>query len=61
MFIQNKTTILDNMFKQETTEYLSQFPLNEEISITSSANGNSYTDNGHVIYPIDVKLKSVGD
>ena len=61
MFIPNKTTILDNMFKQETDEYLSQFPLNKEITITSSANGNSYTDDGHVIYPIDVKLKSVVD
>ena len=61
MFIPNKTTILDNMFKHEMVEYLSQFPLNEEIEITSSANGNSYTDSGHVIYPIDVRLKSVGD
>lgn len=61
MFIPNKTTILDSMFKQETAEYLSQFPLNKEIEITSSTNGNNYTDNGHVIYPIDVKLRSVVD
>ena len=61
MFIPNKTTILDNMFKQETAEYLSQFPIDKEITITSSAAGSEYTEGGHVIYPIDVKLKSVVD
>ena len=61
MFTPNKTTILDNMFKQETAEYLSQFPIDKEITITSSAAGSEYTEGGHVIYPIDVKLKSVVD
>ena len=61
MFIQNKTTLLDTMFKHETARFLSQFPLNEEIEITSSAKGDTYIDNGHVIYPIDVRLKSVSD
>ena len=61
MFTPNKTTILDNMFKQETAEYLSQFPVGKEITITSSAAGSEYTKGGHVIYPIDVKLKSVVD
>lgn len=61
MFIPNKTTILDNMFKKETADFLSQFPLNQEITVTSTAAGSEYTKNGHVIYPVDVKLQSIVD
>lgn len=61
MFIQGKTTFLDNMFKTETAEYLSQFPLNVEITSTSTASGSRYSGEGHVIYPIDIKLKSIVD
>ena len=61
MFIPKKTTILDNMFNAETADYLSQFPLNQEIVTTSTAAGSEYTKGGHVIYPVDVKLQSVVD
>lgn len=61
MFIPKKTTILDNMFHAETEDYLSQFPLNQEIVTTSTAAGSEYTKGGHVIYPVDVKLQSVVD
>ena len=61
MFIPKKTTILDNMFNAETADYLSQFPLNQEIVITSTAAGSEYTKGGHVIYPVDVKLQSIVD
>lgn len=61
MFIPKKTTILDNMFNAETADYLSQFPLNQEIVTTSTAAGSEYTKGGHVIYPVDVKLQSIVD
>lgn len=61
MFIPKKTTILDNMFNAETADYLSQFPINQEIVITSTAAGSEYTKGGHVIYPVDVKLQSIVD
>ena len=61
MFIPNKTTLLDNMFKAETADYLSQFPLEKEITVTSTAAGSEYTKGGHVIYPVDVKLQSIVD
>ena len=61
MFIPNKTTLLDNMFKAETADYLSQFPLNQEITVTSTAAGSEYTKGGHVIYPVDVTLQSIVD
>ena len=61
MFIPKKITILDNMFNAETEDYLSQFPLNQEIVTTSTAAGSEYTKGGHVIYPVDVKLQSVVD
>lgn len=61
MFIPNKTTLLDNMFKAEIADYLSQFPLNQEITVTSTAAGSEYTKGGHVIYPVDVKLQSIVD
>lgn len=61
MFIPNKTTLLDNMFKAETADYLSQFPLDKEITVTSSAAGSEYTKGGHVIYPVDIKLQSIVD
>lgn len=61
MFIPNKTTLLDNMFKTEIADYLSQFPLNQEITVTSTAAGSEYTKGGHVIYPVDVKLQSIVD
>lgn len=61
MFIPKKITILDNMFHAETEDYLSQFPLNQEVVTTSTAAGSEYTKGGHVIYPVDVKLQSVVD
>lgn len=62
MFTPDKSTLLDCMFEQETAEYLSQFPLNQEMTITSSASGTTeYTRDGHVIYPVDVRLSSVTD
>ena len=61
MFIPNKTTLLDNMFKTEIADYLSQFPLNQEITVTSTAAGSEYTKGGHVIYPVDVTLQSIVD
>ena len=61
MFTPNKTTLLDNMFKTETANYLSQFPLDQEITITSSAACSEYTEDGHVIYPVDIKLQSIVD
>ena len=61
MFIPDKPTILNKMFESEIKEYLSQFPLNKEITITSSVAGSEYNKGGHVIYPVDVKLQSIVD
>ena len=61
MFTPNKITLLDKMFTTETAKYLSQFPLDKEITITSSAAGSEYNKGGHVIYPVDVKLRSIVD